>query len=208
MKNLLSLRASVLLLALTLLFAAAHVATALALGTPADPPGGSTFDQRLAQRKAEQQEQLDDKTAKHVQSVCATEQSAVRQMQPKATSVANNRTATYQKIDGILLISIGQLKLTSQDTFKLEQNRAALVQKITAFQDTFANYQQTLGDILVINCQADPTGFQALLDTARAYYTQLSTESGDIASYVKNTIQPAMQDFANRLQLKSDDGNS
>ncbi|MEO6761674.1 MAG: hypothetical protein ABI220_04875 [Candidatus Saccharimonadales bacterium] len=203
MKKLTILRTPILILVLATFIAVSYLTTAVALGVPVTPPAGSTFDQRLDQRKKEQNEQLDAKTVKHLQSVCGTEQLSIRKLQPWTATVANKRTTTYQNVDGILLISIGQLKLASQKTFELEQDRAALVQKITTFQDTFANYQQVLGDILVINCQADPIGFQALLDTARVYYTQLISQSGDIATYVNNVLQPVMQNFVGILQPKS-----
>lgn len=187
-------------------FLTSVTSTAFATGTPANPAPGSTFDQRLAQRKAEQNEQLDTQTQLHIQQTCIIGQGHIRQLQTNATTMANNRTTTYQKIDGIILMSIGELKLASLDTFTLEQNRTTLVQKMSAFEATASNYQQTLGDLLVINCKADPVGYQALLDTARYYYKQLGVQSADISSYTVNTVQPVIQNFITQLQPKSSTG--
>jgi len=173
-----------------------------ATGIPAPPAAGSTFDQRLAQRKAEQNEQLNAQTQQHITAICAQQQAGIRRLQGKATTMSNNRTSTYQKIDGTLLITIGQLKLDLLDTFTLEQDRSTLAQKIATFETTTSNYGQTLGDLLTINCQADPAGYQALLDTARYYFSQLGPQSANISSYIANTVQPILQTFATQLQPK------
>lgn len=179
-----------------------NAAIVSAVGTPAEPPAGSTFDQRLVQRKKEQNEQLNTQTQQHVTSTCTQEQTGITKLQTKVTTMNSTRTTTYQKIDGILLITIGQLKLDQLDTFTLEQDRATLAQKISAFETTAADYRQTLGDLLTINCQADPVGYQALLDTARYYLTHLAAQSTDISSYIANTVQPVLQNFATQLQPK------
>lgn len=179
---------------------------AVALGTPVNSPAGSSFDQRLAQRKAEQNEQLDAKTVTHIQQICVNQQGSIRNLQNKATDLLNKRNAVYQQIDGYVLISIGQLKLATKDTFTLEQNRAVMVQKITDFTADGSNYQQSLGDLLVVNCKADAVGFQALLDTARAYQAQLITQSQGISSYITDTVEPVLQTFGTQLQAKSSTG--
>lgn len=181
--------------------------TVIALGTPANPPDGSTFDQRLAQRKLEQNEQLDAQTQQHIQQLCKKEQTSIVNVQSKTTDLISKRSSAFQHIDGVLLVSIGQLKLATKDTFTLEKNRASMVQKMTNFLTTAAYYKQTLGDIQVVNCQADAVGFQALLDTARAYQTQMRTQSQDISNFITDTIQPALRIFGNQLQSKSNAGN-
>lgn len=180
--------------------------TAVALGTPVNASAGSTFEQRVAQRKQEQNEQLDTQTQQHIQGICITEQASIRNLQSKATDLVNKRNAAYQQIDGFTLVSIGQLKLASQDTFTLEKSRVTMVQKMTDFLTTAGNYQQTLGDLLTVDCKADVVGFQSLLDTARAYQAELKTQSQETASYITDTIIPALQTFGAQLQAKSSTG--
>lgn len=175
---------------------------------PAAPPAGSSFDQRLAQRKTEQNLKLDDKTAKHIQQQCVNAQGAIRVLKGKTDTMVANRNNTYKNIDAVLWVNIGQLKLANQSSFTLEQNRTDLYQKMLAFQATAAQYQQALDDILVINCQADPVGFQSLLETSRAYYAQLIAEKTDIYNFTVNTVKPTLESFIKPLLPKDTEGNN
>lgn len=169
---------------------------------PAAPPPGGTFDQRLVQRKAEQNVQLDKKAQDRLTSKCVGAQNAVRSIQQKAGSTLDNREKAYQRIDGILWVTIGELKLAEQDTFNLERQRAQLAADAKTFQTTVDYYLQTLDDIAVINCQADPAGFKALLETARAYHQQIRVQSANIKTYVVDTIKPTVAKHTQDLQTR------
>jgi hypothetical protein len=117
----------------------------------------------------------------------------------------DKRTQVYGSIDAKLWIVTGQLKLAKQDTFQLEKQRLTLLDKTNNFQTLATNYKQTLDDSLVINCQADPNGFKALVDTARIYHDQLRAQSTDSHDYIVNTIKPGLGDFVIKLQPKSPD---
>lgn len=175
---------------------------------PAAPPAGSSFDQRLAQRKAEQNLQLDEKSLKHIQQRCVNAQGDIRTLKGSTDTMVNNRNNTYKNIDAVLWVNIGQLKLANQSTFTLEQNRTELYQKMLTFQATAAQYQQTLDDLLVINCQADAVGFQSLLETSRAYYAQLITQKADIYNYIVNKVKPTLESFIEPLLQSDTEGNN
>ena len=169
---------------------------------PAPTAAGGTFEQRLAQRKAERNVVLDERTTKRLQAVCVQAQGKVRVLQQKTTPAMVNRQRVYAQMDAKLWVIIGKLKIAGKDTFKLEQQRATLAQKSNTFQTTAQLYQQNLDDILSVNCQADPVGFKALLDTARIYRGQLRDQSTDIRNYTNNEIKPALGGFASELSVK------
>lgn len=179
----------------------------LAATTPGLPAPGSTFDQRLTQRKQEQNVQLDSKTQMHLQQTCNSAQGIIRKLQGTTTSTVANHNAAYTKVDATLWVDIGQLKLANLNTFTLEQQHTTLVQKIATFQAVAVNYQQTLDDTLVINCQADVVGFQALINTNRAYYQQVQAASADVYQYTVNTVLPSLQTFNSQLQSASSSTN-
>lgn len=180
--------------------------TVIAQGQPAPTPPASSFDQRLAQRKAERNPTLDEKTQKRLENVCVNAQNKVRALQQKTTPALDNRTKTYQQMDAKLWVIIGKLKLAEKDTFKLEKQRADLAQKSDKFQSTSKLYQQALDDLVVVNCKADPAGFKALVDTARLYRTQLRAQTKDIQDYVVNDIKATLSSFAADLQAKPSTG--
>lgn len=172
--------------------------------TPPQPTAaGGTIDQRIAQRKAERGTVLSDTDSKRLVSSCARVQDKLRTIQTAAVPNLQNYLDTYHKVDARLWLVTGKLKLAKQDTFELEKQRLAFVDKVNAFEATDNSYQQVLDDSIVINCQADPVGFQALLDTARLYQDQLRTQSMDTRNYIVNTLKPTLGNYVSALQPKT-----
>lgn len=170
---------------------------------PAAPPAGGTLEQRLGQRKAERKIALDDRSQKRIVGTCVGAQGKIRALQQKTTPALDYRAKMHQQMDAKLWVVIGKLKIAEEDTFKLEGQRAALAEKTAGFQTTAQLYQQTLNDLLVVNCQADPTGFKALLDTARLYRTSLREQATGIRNYVVNDVKLSLSAFATELQAKA-----
>ncbi len=190
-------------LALASLLIIGGVGTVLADSPPAAAPAGSTIQQRIDQRKAERATVLSDTDKQRLVSTCVTAQGKVRSIENDAVPTLDNRTKVYGQIDAKLWVNIGQLKLANQDTFQLEKQRLGLADKTANFQTLATNYKQTLDDLVLINCQADPVGFKALLDTARLYYAQLHIQSVDSHDYVVNTVKASLAGFVSALQPKS-----
>lgn len=180
-------------------------ATAFAQVVPATPAPGSVIAQRLEQRKKERNVQLDERTSKRLIEHCTDAQSNIRISQQRLSKLFIDRSKTYEQIDGKLWVTIGQLKLAQKDTFELEKNRALLAEKTSGAKLTAANYQQTLDDIVVINCKADIVGFKALLDTSRLYLVQLREQSNNIRTHIVDDIKPILTAKAAELQPKTDD---
>ncbi len=174
-----------------------------AQSAPAPPPPGSNSGQRLEQRKRERAIQLNDKDQKRLSQQCVSTQGVIRELQRSTGTIVTNHTKTYQKIDAKLWVTIGRLKLSDKDTFELEKRRGQLAEKAANFQTIAGYYQQTLDDMVVINCQADLVGFKALIDTARTYYEQTRASSADVRNYVVDQIKPILAGFATELQPKS-----
>lgn len=170
---------------------------------PAPAPAGSTLEQRIAQRKAERGTTLSENDQKRLISTCRGAQTKIRAIQTSEVAMLDNRSKVYGSIDAKLWIVVGQLKLAGQDTFQLEKQRLTLFDKSNAFQTIATNYKQALDDSLLINCQADPNGFKALVDTARIYNDQLKAQSADSQNHVVNTVKPLLSDFVTTLQPKS-----
>lgn len=174
-----------------------------AQSAPANAPAGSTLEQRVAQRKQERQTNLDEKAAKRVQDRCVRTQNKIRSTSKTYTDSSDNRNNVYRKIDAKLWITIGSLKLSNQDTFKLEQQRLELAKKVEAFDNSSAQMRQALDDASAINCASDPNGFMALIETTRQYNAQIRESFKDIKNYVVDQIKPTLTDHANNLKLKT-----
>lgn len=181
---------------LTLLPAAALAAP----GGPKSAAPGSTLAQRIAQRKSERKLKLNQESLQRLTGNCVNVQGNLRQIHDDAVGIFNNRAKVYQTVDARVWVAIGQLKLANQDTFKLEQQHQSLVSNVARSQVLINNYEQALDDATLLNCQADPTGFQALVDTARIYYQQIRSQETNNENYIVNTIKPTISSFVNILQ--------
>ncbi|MCA9333049.1 hypothetical protein KDA00_04225 [Candidatus Saccharibacteria bacterium] len=171
-----------------------------AFAIPPDVPSGSTIEQRIKQRLQEQKVELNQKELVRYKSRCIGTQNTVRDIQSQFSKVSANRQAVYKKIDAKLWIIIGQLKLAGKDTFQLETQRGEFANKMTTYTNTLNQYNQTLDDIVVMNCQADLNGFIALVKTAREYQTSLRDQSNEMRTHIVDTVKKTLSDFATELQ--------
>ena len=167
---------------------------------PSPPAPGSTLEQRVAQRKQEQQFVLDETQTKRVQKQCKATQVRLGTVIKDITKLSDNRYNTYRNVDGATLISIGKLKIATKDTFALQQGRDDFAKQVTQFEATIAQYKQAIEDASLMNCEADPVGFMAMIATARSYNNMLSTQSKSINAVVTDKIKPQLETFSKELQ--------
>lgn len=170
---------------------------------PKSPPPGSTMEQRLNQRKAEQNVVLAPAEDKRLIGVCANVQTKLRDVQQKATAANDKRVKVNQQVDGKIWVAIGKLKIAQKDTFDLEQQRNGLATKISTTQRLATEYSQSLDDAMAINCKADVVGFKAMIETSRAYREQLRLGLTDMRNYINNDVKNSLDRYASDLQTKT-----
>lgn len=191
-----------LLLAVILALALA-LETAKAQSVPPNAAPGISLKQRIAQRKAEVKVRLDQKSAKRLQTTCKNGQAKIRIFRNDSNTIINNREEVYRKIDAKLWVMVGGLKLINQDTFTLEKQRSDLSRRIVTFENTANQFQQTLDDLIAINCQADVVGFSALLETSRKYFAALSIQSTGIKNFTIDSVKKTLAAHSEALKPKT-----
>ena len=183
--------------------------TAQAANTvPALASPGSSFDQRLVQRKQERAVTLAPLDQTRLTDTCFGAQGKLSALEVNYVPTLANRIKVYQQIDAKILVTIGQLKLAGKDTFALEKDRLALVDKISAFQVSGANFTQSLDDTEIINCKADIVGFKALLETAQLYYASIQSQAVSIHDLIVNVVKPELASHTSDLQPKTPNSGS
>jgi hypothetical protein len=171
--------------------------------TPANTKPGSSLGQRIAQRKKERKIKLDRNNIERVQNQCTRTQGKLRTLSDSYTRSIDNRSKVYRVIDAKLWIIIGSLKFIDKDTFKLEQNRLNYLKEVKAFDNSSAQFKQTIDDIMAMNCRADPNGFISLVATARLYNQQVRTSFKDIKGYLVNEVKPTITQYSDDLKIKT-----
>ncbi len=170
---------------------------------PANPPNGSTLEQRAKLRTDEQRVKLTEKEITRYKTRCIKTQNTVREIQNKLAPIITKRQLVYKKVDAKLWITIGQLKLAGKDTFTLEAERAEFAKRVDVYNNILNQYNQTLDDIVVMNCEADLNAFIARVKTAREYHQALRTQSEDIKTHIVDNVKSTLSDFATSLQPKA-----
>lgn len=187
-------------LALAFLVLLIFVPTIVMAADPSSPAPGSTLEQRVTQRKQEQQVVLDETQTKRVQKQCKAAQVRLGSVIKDITKLSDNRSTTYRNVDGATLVAIGKLKIATKDTFALQQNRDEFAKQVAQFEATTAQYKQAIEDASLMNCEADPVGFMAMMATARSYNSMLSAQSKNISAVVADKIKPQLESFSKELQ--------
>jgi len=172
---------------------------AYAQTAPQPTPAGSTFEQRLAQRKSERTITLDDKDIRRIESRCKGSQSTLITIQQELAKTIEERKTQHLKIDGKLWIAIGQLKIANQDTFELEGLKASYNKQVATFDDLTKEYTQAIDDTIVVNCVTDPQGFKAVVETARIYLQEVRKQSGVIRAHLLDSVKPALSKSGEKL---------
>lgn len=170
---------------------------------PAEPPAGSSLEQRVQFRKNEFKPVLEKQDEQRLKGRCIAIQAMYRNFQQQLAPKISNYQKRYQSIDAKLYLAIGKLKLAERDTLELEKQRSTLASKVAALDATFTNYRQSLDDVVVVNCQADLVGFKALLETSRGYHEAVRAQTSDIRTFVVDTIKATLAGHISALQPKA-----
>lgn len=164
----------------------------------------TTLKQRIEEHKNLFRIKLNAAEILALKGKCGSAQTKVRTYQTKVNANVPARVKAYQNLHDHLERLVSRLKDKGIDTATLEQQLTTLDEKIQTFKDDLATYKQDLSDLKDVDCIADPDGFQAALEAARADREKLSTDTLDIKSYVKDTIKPTLQQIRDQLKAQEE----
>lgn len=179
--------------------AAFVVPRAAADNRPVTPESGSSIDERIELRKSDRSVSLDEAEERRLERRCTQSQSTVRQLQNSKAQMLNNRADVYNRISGKTWLGIGGIRLADGDVFALKRHALNLDDKVEDFNSNASLFNQTIRDILQMNCEADVEGFKALVETAQEYDRLLLSLANDIRSLVNNDIRNEFERLGRQL---------
>lgn len=207
------------------LFAAAAIFLSIIALTPivaaetgsgsTDDSSTSTSDSTDTKESEKRQKRIDDikkelhlslteNEKEHLKTKCKPAQSIVAKTHTRFGNSVTTRTQAYTELTKILNNLKTKLKDKGVDTAELEAEITELSTKITTYSTDLAAYKQKLSDLKSLDCQADPTAFEAALTDARTARDKLITDIKAIRTYVKDTIKPTLQKIRTSLESSSD----
>ncbi len=134
---------------------------------------------------------------------CVAAQGLVSKLNTRFGNSVTRRSQAYSELSKNLAKLLTKLKAKGVDTTTLEQQITTLNTKIATYTTDLAAYKQALADLKDVDCKADPAGFQAALEAARAAHETLVTDAVGIKTYVLGTIKPTLVTIRTQLEQES-----
>ncbi len=136
------------------------------LTLPQDPSQSTSLPQRIVQRKASLKTALSGPESQRVSKACVLAQTSLQDIKTKDAAAADKRFV-YNDLASRLATNIDHLERQSIDTTKVKAQQATFKNAINKYLADAATYKNTMDDAVVMGCEADPSGFEATLLSAR-----------------------------------------
>lgn len=149
-------------------------------------------ESRIQERQAARGTRLTTAQQTRLRERCQAAQTALTAHQEKAAAVQRSRTNAYDNINDHLNALITNIE-PHTDTAKLQAIRADFNKQQEAFKLKFAEYMQALDDLARMDCQVNPAGFKASLDSARTIRTELKQQAVQIRTLVRESLKAELQ---------------
>jgi hypothetical protein len=165
------------------------------------------LEARLEKRKAQFELKLTFLEELRLKNRCKASQGLISRVEKRIKGIETSRTRVYDNIVNHLNALVTKLKANDIDTTELEASLTTLQTKIDAFNTDLATYKQAVSDLVAIECQDDPEGFQASLEAARAALEKVKTDAKEVRTYLKDTIKPLIVGLRSQVEAKQEDDN-
>ncbi len=158
----------------------------------------TTIQERLVKRKAAYQTKLNSSELARLRARCKGAQVPLGPIRDKLVTTQKNRVNAYNTLQDRLNLMVTKVD-DKADTTELQSQIKVLDEKITALEQSIADYRQAVSDLIEIDCATDPNGFKASLEEARSLLAKLKESSKDIRTYINDSIKPSLKTIRETL---------
>jgi hypothetical protein len=169
--------------------------------TSASDKAKTTLEERLAKRKAALATRLTEVQTTRLKARCGRAQTRLGGVNTRAKTAVTNRLTLFGRIQDNLSNLLDRLDGRA-DTTELAAALQVLDEKITAFETASTDFQQTIGDLVEVDCGDDPAGFKASLETVRTEREAVVAASKAVRTHLVKTVKPILKDIKTSLKAK------
>ncbi len=155
---------------------------------------------RLDDNKTRLKTKISELDKKRITAKCKPSQALVGTAGKSTSAIAANRAKAFDKISARVQTLIDRFKADGKDTALLEADLKVAQTKALTLSADFKLFDQSLIDLRLMDCVADPLAFQAALDTARAQLETTKTAAADLRTYISSTLKPAIEQLKTGLE--------
>ncbi len=158
------------------------------------------FPVRLEEAKKQFEDRISKAKEERVAKACKQAQIKIASVKEKAQSFQARHGEIYQKwitklTDLSARIAAAGIDTTTLDSYIQELN-ALVAQNISDLE----SYVTGLGDVSVVDCEANPAAFYSALQTARATRALVVDDTKELLAYIRSNIKAELQSIKQQLQ--------
>lgn len=137
---------------------------------------------------------------KKLQDKCKPAQAKVSGISGRLKGLETSRGQVHENLQNRLNKLVEKLQAKGISTTELEAAIATLVTNIETFNTDLDTYKQSVAALHLLDCQADPEGFKAMLLTSRTNLEKLHADSKAIHTYLNETIKPLLKTIRSQVE--------
>lgn len=161
--------------------------------------GNGSLQERVTERKAARQIQLDQAGMQNIQAKCEAAQTRLQHLSDRLSGVGSRKQRVYDNLMERLNGLSPKLAAAGLDASDYDQTIQELQVKVDALYSTSDDLKLAVSDMADMDCANDPVGFQATLETARTTRTEAAQSAQEVQDYLKNTVLPSLTDLRQQL---------
>ncbi len=160
----------------------------------------TTREERQQARKEKFSIKLEAKEENSLKGKCRSVQVRLANIQRQIGTLQTVRFRVYSNIQTHLEKLVEKLDARGADTTTLKANIEELHTMVDAFNTDVEEVKVAIDDMIAMDCEADPTGFKAALEEARASHVALKKQSTQIRTYIHETIKQTIKTIRESLE--------
>ena len=131
--------------------------------------------------------------------LCKAAQSKLASLESSAVKAQDKHQAVYEDVFSKLDTLVERLSLASVDTSALSSVLSESQSDQAELTVLMANYTQALSDLALMDCESDPVGFKAALQSARVYRSGIVSSVKSLKKTLKETVKPIIIEIRTTL---------
>lgn len=155
--------------------------------------------ERIQQRKDNLQLRLGQAQLSRLEDRCQNAQGKLRSTLVRVNGIKVSREQVHSNLVDRLTNASAKLQASNVNVTDLDKHIATLQANIEEFQANLEAHQEALLDLADMDCQADPEGFKASLETARASQQSLREDTKTIKTFLNETMKPLLNSVRSNL---------
>jgi len=173
----------------------------------ANEPKNEQLQKRLEERKNNLATRLTDFQKQQVSAGCKAAQAKIELAQEKVNGKPQERAQRYAStLENLTRLSV-KLKTKEIDTATLDTQIAELKTLVENHSTALNEFGQQLGDMVDMDCEADPEAFKATLDQAREDRKGITQHSADVKNFLATKIKPTLLAIREQVAESTTGGN-